>query len=230
MDNKQRYYKNEKLNRYFIVSNNYDLQNFNLEEYVSQGIFYLSDYSNENYDFINDLSDNDKAKLVSVWTKDKYNKQALAEAYEEFEEFEEEKASSIEELINGTYLPDYEEMFNSLSWYDTQELANSFTSVIGFTVRGYSQGDIAIVILPKLVTEMYNMDKNEFIDDIQACFYGGYLSIDETDKELNDFEQLDTLYADKYSIYEAYADKLDKYMLDTYSATPATTQTTTTIL
>lgn len=87
-------------------------------------------------------------------------------------------------------------------------------------MNSHSQGDYYAGLYPK---NGLALNRADLESQLQTYVYNSLNSIENVEPETLEYlDSLESIDAMDYSLLEGYTDKLDKYMLDNYNATPAT--------
>lgn len=217
-----KFYKNDNGNFYKVGSDE-ELASIYLDDLVEYIYIFGSNKIGDNTNWMDDLTKESKAAIYNV-----YDNNYIAEAIEEYEEYEDESfTGDIDDLVNGGYVDDIDIIIGRLSFSDIEDILSADDNVQAFVVTGYSQGDVAEVVLGEEFLKNFGGDLESNIELLQTILFDGYNSIDLVDGEdlTEVIDNIDNVNAMEFNL--EYPDKLDQYMKDNYSALPIETKTIT---
>lgn len=209
----------------YKVAEDNEIAQFYFDDFVPDLLSFDRGQLGDNMDIVDDFTDNDFNLLYSL----AYTADELTEIKENHAEFMSDDADEQASIIENTTIPelvDYVELESPISVLltldsdDLDTFINSVEGVLSFEIRGYSQGDYYAGLYPK---NQLAVDRDDLESQLQTYVYNGLNSVESVDpKTLEYLDPLESLDAFDYMLTEGYTDKLDKYMLDNYNATPAT--------
>ena len=217
-----KFYKNDNGNFYKVGSDE-ELASIYLDDLVEYIYIFESNKIGDNTNWMDDLTKESKAAIYNV-----YDNNYIAKAIEEYEEYEDESfTGDIDDLVNGGYVDDIDIIIGRLGLSDIEDILST-DNVQAFVVTGYSQGDVAEVVLGEEFLKNFGGDLESNIDLLQTILFDGYNSIDLVDGEdlTEVIDNVDNVNAMEFNL--EYPDKLDQYMKSNYNALPIETKTITT--
>ena len=221
----EKYYMNKATNQAYKVTEDNDLAQFYFDDFVPDILSFDTGQVGNNVNIVDDFTDDDLNLLYSL----AYTPDELEEIKENYAEYMTDDIDECNAIVENTTIPELVEnlelespinVLKTLDWEVLDKFTENVEGVLAFYIRGYSQGEEYVGLYPKNKLA----DTREDLEDmLQTCVYNGLNLIAEVDpKTLEYMESLESLDAMDYSLLEGYTDKLDKYMLDNYNATPAT--------
>lgn len=225
MSNQEKFYMNKENGQAYKVVEDNDIAQFYFDDFVPDILSFDMDQVGNNVNIVDDFTDKDLNLLYSlVYTPDE-----LREIKENHAEY---MSNDIEEratIVKNTTIPelvDYLEIEAPISVLltldnnDLDKFMDNVEGVLAFDIMGYGQGDQYTGLYPKNELALGREDLESLL---QTYVYNGLNTVENVDPETLEYlDSLETLDAMDYSLLEGYTDKLDKYMLDNYNATPAT--------
>lgn len=168
------------------------------DDLVNQGLAIVTqDIAPVTFSWLEELTNDELVALYAIVDPD-----TVDIAKEEYEEFEEETTNSIAELVDTVCLEHPDGVVNDMNARQLEQLANTLTSVWGFNLTGYSQGDALTAFMPKTLIETFN-NKEQAETLLQTVIYDGYTDIvrvddDEIVDTVNTLD-VETLMTKKYN-------------------------------
>lgn len=209
----------------FKVVEDNDLAQIYFDDFVPDILSFDTGQVGDNENIVDDLTDNDLNLLYSL----AYTPDELGEIKENHAEYISDDIEERAAIIENTTIPelvDYLEIeapinvIRTLDWKALNKFTENVEGVLAFYIMGYSQGEEYVGLYPK---NKMALNRADLESQLQTYVYNSLNLIAEVDPEtLECMEPLEPLDAFDYSLTEGYTDKLDKYMLDNYNATPAT--------
>lgn len=209
----------------YKVAEDNDLAQIYFDDFVPDLLSFDRGQLGDNSDIVDDFTNNDLNLLYSL----AYTTDELTEIKENHAEYMSDDADERVSIVANTTIPelvDYVELeapINVLLTLDSDDLdtfMDNVEGVLSFAITGYSQGDYYAGLYPK---NELALNRDDLESQLQTYVYNGLNVIESVDPETLEYlDPLETLDAFDYMLTEGYTDKLDKYMLDNYNATPAT--------
>lgn len=217
-----KFYKNDN-GDFYKVGSDEELASIYLNDLVKYIYIFGSNNIGNNTNWMDDLTKESKFAIYNI-----YNNNYIAEAIEEYEEYEDESfTGDIDDLINGGYVDDINIIIESFSFSDIEDILSADNNIQVVSVQGYSQGDEANIVLGEEFLKNFGGDLESNIELLQTILYDGYNSIDLVKGEdlTEVIDNVDNVNAMEFNL--EYPDKLDQYMKDNYNALPIETKTIT---
>lgn len=225
MTNQEKYYMNNATKQAYEVSEDNDLAQIYFDEFVPDLLSFDRGQLGDNVDIVDDFTDNDLVLLYSL----AYTPDELTEIKENYAELMTDDLDERATRVENTTIPELVEYLEieapinvliTLDGDDLDKFMDNVEGVLAFEIRGYSQGDYYAGLYPK---NKLAVDRDALESQLQTYVYNGLNSVESVDPEtLGYLDTLESLDAVEYSLFDGYTDKLDKYMLDNYNATPTT--------
>lgn len=218
----KKFYKNANGDFYKVESDE-ELASIYLDDLVEYIYIFGSNNIGDNTDWMDDLTKESKTAIYNA-----YDNNYITEAIEEYEEYEDESfTGDIDDLVNGGYIDDINIIIERLDFSNIEDILSADDNVQAFVVTGYSQGDIAEVVLGEEFLKNFGGDLESNIELLQTILFDGYNSIDLVDGEdlTEVIDNVDNVNAMEFNL--EYPDKLDQYMKSNYNALPIETKTIT---
>ena len=217
-----KFYKNDNGNFYKVGSDE-ELASIYLNDLVEYIYIFGSNKVGDNTDWMDDLTKESKMAIYNA-----YDNNYIAEAIEEYKEYEDESfTGDIDDLVNGGYIDDINIIIERLDFSDIEDILSADDNIQVVSVQGYSQGDAADIILGEEFLNNFGGDLESNTELLQTILFDGYNSIDLVDGEdlTEVIDNIDNVNAMEFNL--EYHDKLDQYMKDNYNALPIETKTIT---
>lgn len=225
MNNQEKYYMNNTTDQAYKVSEDNDLAQFYFDDFVTDLLSFDRGQLGDNMDIVDDFTDNDLALLYSL----AYTADELTEITENYAELMTDDLDERAAMVENTTIPELVENLEleapisvllTLDGDDLDKFMDNVEGVLAFDIRGYSQGDYYAGLYPK---NKLAVNRDDLERQLQTYVYNGLNSVESVNpKTLEYLDTLESLDAVEYSLFDGYTDKLDKYMLDNYNATPST--------
>lgn len=224
MDNQEKFYMNKENGQAYKVVEDNDIAQFYFEDFVPDILSFDMGQVGDNVNIVDDFTENDLNLLYSL----AYTPDELGEIKENHAEYITDDIKERATIVENTTIPelvDYLEIeapinvIRTLDSDDLDKFMENVEGVLSFGIMGYSQGDYYAGLYPKnqLAVDRYDLESR-----LQTYVYNGLNSVENVNPETLEYlDVLETLDAVEYSLFDDYTDKLDKYMLDNYNATPA---------
>lgn len=209
----------------YMVTEDNELAQIYFDDFVPDILSFDAKQVGNNVSIVDEFTNDDLNLLYSL----AYTPDELEEIKENYAEYMTDDIDERTSIVENTTIPELVKnleleapinVLKTLDWEALDKFTENVEGVLAFYIRGYSQGEEYAGLYPKNKP----VDTREDLEDmLQTCVYNSLNSIAEVDPEtLKYMESLESLDAMDYSLLEGYTDKLDKYMLDNYNATPAT--------
>lgn len=225
MDNQEKYYMNIAAGKAYKVADDNDLAQIYFDDFVPDILSFDTGQLGNNVNIVDDFTDNDLNLLYSL----DYTPEELREKKENYAELMTDDADERATIVENITIPELvenlelEAPIGLLLTLDSDKLdtfINSVEGVLAFEITGYSQGDYYAGLYPK---NQLALNRDDLESLLQTYVYNGLNLVESVDpKTLEYLEQLESLDAFDYMLTDEYTNKLDKYMLDNYNATPVT--------
>lgn len=225
MNNQEKYYMNKENGQAYKVTEDNDIAQFYFDDFVPDILSFDMDQVGNNVNIVDDFTDKDLNLLYSlVYTPDELRE--IKENHAEYisDDIEERativKNTTIPELVDYLDIEAPINVIRTLDNHDLDKFMDNVEGVLAFEIRGYGQGDYYAGLYPK---NELALNREDLESQLETYAYNGLNTIENVDPETLEYlDSLETLDAMEYSLFDGYTDKLDKYLLDNYNATPAT--------
>lgn len=225
MSDQEKFYMNKENGQAYKVVEDNDIAQFYFDDFVPDILSFDAGQVGDNVNIVDDFTENDLNLLYSL----AYTPDELGEIKENHAEYMSDDIEERATIVANTTIPelvDYLEIeapinvIRMLNSDALDEFMDNVEGVLSFEITGYSQGDYYAGLYPK---NQLAVDRDDLEKRLQTYVYNSLNTIENVEPETLEYlDSLETLDAVDYSLIEGYTDKLDKYMLDNYNATPAT--------
>lgn len=225
MSNQEKFYMDKENGQAYKVVEDNDIAQFYFDDFVPDILSFDMGQVGNNVNIVDDFTDNDLNLLYSL----AYTPDELAEIKENHAEYISDDIEERATIVENTTIPELVEyleieapidVIRTLDSDALDKFMEGVEGVLAFDIRGYSQGDYYAGLYPK---NKLASNRADLESQLQTYVYNGLNTIESVDPETLEYlDMLESLDAVDYSLTEGYTDKLDKYMLDNYNATPAT--------
>lgn len=225
MSNQEKFYMNKENGQAYKVVEDNDLAQFYFDDFVPDILSFDTGQVGNNVNIVDDLTDNDLNLLYSL----AYTPDELGEIKENHAEYISDDIKERASIVENTTIPELVEyleieapinVIRTLGSDALDKFMDNVEGVLAFEIRGYGQGEEYAGLYPKNNLALNRADLESML---QTYVYNSLNTIENVEPETLEYlDLLESLDAVDYSLIEGYTDKLDKYMLDNYNATPAT--------
>lgn len=225
MNNQEKYYINNATKQAYKVAEDNELAQLYFDDFVTDLLSFDKGQLGDNVDIVDDFTDNDLVLLYSL----AYTSDEITEIKENYAELMTDDVDERATMVENTTIPELVEnleleapinVIRTLDGDDLDTFINNVEGVLAFDIGGYSQGDYYAGLYQK---NKLAVDRDDLERQLQTYVYNGLNTVESVDPEtLAYLDTLESLDAMEYSLFDGYTDKLDKYMLDNYNATPTT--------
>lgn len=225
MSNQEKFYMNKENGQAFGVVEDNDLAQFYFDDFVPDILSFDTGQVGDNENIVDDFTDNDLNLLYSL----AYTPDELGEIKENHAEYISDDIKERASIVENTTIPELVEyleieapinVIRTLGSDALDKFMDNVEGVLAFEIRGYGQGEEYAGLYPK---NKLALNRADLESQLQTYVYNSLNTIESVNPETLEYlESLEPLDAFEYSLTEGYTDKLDKYILDNYNATPAT--------